>query len=408
MDTITHGIAGALIGKAAFGGSDLLPPIPVDKRRIITWSLMLGAIFPDADVFRDFLSRDDLLLLTWHRSITHSLLCLPVWAVCLGALTQAVARRRKWDAPSLQALVGLYAVGILSHILLDLATSFGTMIWSPLDWSRPAWDILFIVDFTFTALVLVPQLLAWTFLDREHMRSRALILWLVFSLAPFVISRIGQTVGTPISTTVIAVAMLLSTALFLLPAVKGWGVQVPYVNWNRAGLTLALAYILAATYAHHVALGHVEQFAKDENLQVEALGALPFPPSLLRWDGLVRTSRGVYEFRMDLGDRGRNAPGSATAGSFEGLEHTYYPDAFPNPFIEEARRLPEVQKVLWFARFPVTRFHKEGPDAVVEFSDLRFPTIRKDRPAGFTYQVKFAEDGKVLSQGWLRRFGNTR
>ena len=408
MDTITHGIAGALIGKAAFGGNDLLPPIPVDKRRIITWSLMLGAIFPDADVFRDFLSHDDLLLLTWHRSITHSLLCLPVWAVVLGGLTQAVARRRKWDAPSLQALVGIYAVGILSHILLDLATSFGTMIWSPLDWSRPAWDILFIVDFTFTGLVLVPQMLAWTFLDREHMRSRAIVLWLVFSLAPFVISRIAETVGTPISTTVIAVAMLLSTALFLLPAVKGWGVQVPYVYWNRAGLTLALGYILAATYAHHVALGHVEQFAKEQNLQVEALGALPFPPSLLRWDGLVRTSRGVYEFRVELGDRGRSAQGSAGAGSSEGLEHAYYPDAFPNPFIEAARRLPEVQKVLWFARFPVIRFHEEGTDAVVEFSDLRFPTIRKDRPAGFTYQVKFAQDGKVLSQGWLRRFGNKR
>ena len=404
MDTITHGIAGALIGKAAFGGSDLFPPIPVDKRRIITWSLTLGAIFPDADVFRDLLSHDQLLLLTWHRSITHSLLCLPVWAVLLAVLTQVVARWRKWNAPPLTALVGIYAVGVLSHILLDLATSFGTMIWSPLDWSRPAWDILFIVDFTFTAILLVPQMLAWTFENRDDMRPRAIVLWLVFSLAPFLISKVGQTVGAPISSSVIAVAMLLATGLFLLPAIKGWGVHVGYVAWNRGGLTLALAYLLGASYAHHVAIGRVEQFAKDENLQVEALGALPFPPSLWRWDGLIRAPRGVYEFRMDLSDRlFGNAPGATTAGNSEGLEHTYYPDAFPNPFIEEARRLPEVQKVLWFARFPVTRFHKEGPDAIVEFSDLRFPTIRRDRPAGFTYQVKFAKDGTVLSQGWLRR-----
>ncbi len=404
MDTITHGIAGALIGKAAFGGNDLFPPIPVDKRRIITWSLMLGAIFPDADVIRDFLSRNELLLLTWHRSVTHSLLCLPVWAVLLAALTQAVARWRKWDGPSLPTLVGIYTVGILSHILLDLATTFGTMIWSPLDWSRPAWDILFIIDFTFTALLLIPQMLAWTFEDREHMRARAILLWLLFALAPFVISRIGQAVGATISNTVTASAVLLLTLLFLLPALKGWGVRVRYVTWNRAGLTLAVVYIFAATYAHQLALQRVEQFARDENLQVEALGALPFPPSLWRWDGLVRTPRGVYEFRMDLSDRlFRNAQGTTCSGSSAVFEHTYYPDAFPNPFIEEARRLPEVQKVLWFARFPVTRFHKEGPDAVVEFSDLRFPTIRKDRPAGFTYQVKFAKDGTVLSQGWLRR-----
>jgi len=28
------------------------------------------------------------------------------------------------------------------------------MIWSPLQWSRPAWDLVFIVDFTLTAILL--------------------------------------------------------------------------------------------------------------------------------------------------------------------------------------------------------------------------------------------------------------
>jgi len=88
MDTITHGIAGALIAKAAFRGQDMLDAKPVNRQRIITWSLMLGAIFPDSDVFRDFFSHNDLLILTWHRSITHSLVCLPVFAVILAALTR--------------------------------------------------------------------------------------------------------------------------------------------------------------------------------------------------------------------------------------------------------------------------------------------------------------------------------
>ena len=56
MDTITHGIAGALISKAAFGGRDLFPPIEMGKKRLITWALMLGAVFPDSDVLRDFFS----------------------------------------------------------------------------------------------------------------------------------------------------------------------------------------------------------------------------------------------------------------------------------------------------------------------------------------------------------------
>jgi hypothetical protein len=107
--------------------------------------------------------------------------------------------------------------------------------------------------------------------------------------------------------------------------------------------------------------------------------------------------------RMDLSEGlfQRNAPGT---GHYESnaIEHTYYPDAFPNPWIEQARRLPEVEKVLWFARFPVTMFHKEGDEAVVEFSDLRFAHLRPGRPSSFTYRVRFSRDGTVIAQGWVR------
>src|SRR5579864_574948 len=180
MDTITHGIAGALIGKAVFRGDDMLALRDMNRRRIITWALMVGAIFPDADVFRDVFSNDDLLLITWHRSITHSLLCLPIFALALAALTRMFVRWRKWDAPGFGVLTVIYAVGILSHILLDLVTSFGTMIWSPLKWSRPAWDVIFIVDFTFTAILLIPQFVAWVHRDRKLARLRSLLVWLVF------------------------------------------------------------------------------------------------------------------------------------------------------------------------------------------------------------------------------------
>src|SRR5271170_7017852 len=167
MDTITHGIAGALIGKALFGGDELFVLRPMNARRVITWSVMTGAIFPDIDTVRDVFSHDELLMITWHRSITHSLVCLPIFALLLALLTRGVCRHFKWEAPSFAALTGLYAVGILSHIFLDLVTTFGTMIWSPLGWSRPAWDLIFIVDFTFTALLLGPQILAWVYATRE-------------------------------------------------------------------------------------------------------------------------------------------------------------------------------------------------------------------------------------------------
>lgn len=408
MDTITHGIAGALIGKALFKGDDMLATRPMSRARIVTWSLMLGAIFPDSDVLRDIFSSNQLLMITWHRSITHSFVCLPVWALLLAGITFWFARWRKWDSPSFLTLTALYAVGIASHIFLDLVTTFGTMIWSPISWVRPAWDLIFIVDFTFTGILLVPQLLAWVNLHPEHAKRRAVILWLFFAPSPFLIAAIARIVGAPISDNAILVAVLIFTLLFLLPAFRGWGVRVGHLAWNRSGLAAACIYVALAAFAHHTALARMRAFAAMENIDVQSIGALPLPPSLWRWDGLILTPRGVYEMRMDLSNRSP-IPESASANSQQQpanappIEYHFYPSAPLNSSIEEVRSLPDVQKVLWFDRFPVTRFHKEGDISVVEILDLRFPQVRRDRPASFTYRVRLDAQGNVLSQGWVRR-----
>src|SRR6267142_3628724 len=108
MDTITHGIAGALIGKAVFRGEDMFVAHPMNRGRIITWSLMLGAIFPDSDVIRDFFSSDKRLIVTWHRSITHSLVILPLWVLVLAGITRAFANSRKWEEPVFMVLSAIY------------------------------------------------------------------------------------------------------------------------------------------------------------------------------------------------------------------------------------------------------------------------------------------------------------
>jgi membrane-bound metal-dependent hydrolase YbcI (DUF457 family) len=404
MDTITHGIAGALIGKAMFRGDDMFPLRPINRGRIITWSLMLGAVFPDSDVFREMFSSNELLILTWHRSITHSLICLPIFALLLAALTRWFTRWRNWDAPSFASLAGIYAIGILSHILLDLMTSFGTMMWSPLKWSRPAWDLIFIIDFTLTAILLVPQILAWVYAKREGLQWRAMGSWLVFSAGAVVVYGIAQIVDAPISVRASLATIVILAALFLLPAIRFWGLQVSRGSWNFAGLLAALGYVALAFFFHQAALARVQKFAWFEQLDVQAIGALPMPPSLWHWDGLVRAPHGVYEKRINFGDAPDRAQAAAPdpPGALP-LEYRFYPDAPPNSYIDAAKRLPEVQTVLWFFRFPVTRFHKEGSDAIVEISDLRFPHVRPDRPASFTYRVRFGVTGNVLSQGWVKQ-----
>jgi hypothetical protein len=134
------------------------------------------------------------------------------------------------------------------------------------------------------------------------------------------------------------------------------------------------------------------------HLDVQSRGALPFPPSLWDWNGLVLTPRGVYEKRLDLSQMTTRSVAEALAQ----VSYRFYPDAPPNRYIDAAMQLRDVQVVLWFSRFPVTRFHKEGDQAVVEISDLRFAQTRPNRPSAFTYRVSFDLQGNLLGQGWLR------
>src|SRR5208282_4356039 len=270
MDTITHGIAGALIGKAVFRGEDMFSSKAMNRARVITWSLMIGAIFPDSDMLREWFSSNPMLILTWHRSITHSLLCMPVFALLLAALTRWFVRWRKWDAPSFLALAGIYAIGILSHIFLDLVTTFGTMIWSPLQWSRPAWDLIFIIDFMFTALLLLPQILAWVYRQAEGLKNRAILTWSGLALASLGAAALLKIVGAPISAQTAVTIIALLAALFLLPATRGKGLRVRYATWNRVGLAASVVYVAAAFYAHRAALERVEKFASLYQLQVES------------------------------------------------------------------------------------------------------------------------------------------
>ncbi len=427
MDTITHGIAGALIGKALFKGDEMFARRSMNRSRIVTWATMLGAIFPDSDTFRDMFSHNDMLMITWHRSITHSLLLMPIFAALLAAVTRWFARTMKWETPSFAALTGIYAVGILSHIFLDLVTTFGTMIWSPWKWSRPAWDLIFIVDFTLTGIFLLPQFLAWVQERPESSRRRAIICFAIFSVAIFLIQSFAEVAGVPISAVSALLFILLFGGLLSLTVGPPRGgknsdhsvagsadntvVSVDKIRerWNRAGMVAAVAYISLAALAHHAALQRVKNFADTQKVEVQSLAALPFPPSLWRWDGLILTPRGVYELRLDLSQKsttnsstGEQVSEPSGVTNVSPIEYRFYPEAPSNAFISAARELPEVRKVLWFDRFPVTRFHEEGGDSIVEIVDMRFPRIRKGRPSPFTYRVAFDPTGKVLSQGWTK------
>ena len=72
MDPITHGITGALLGKAFFSKR---------QERVAIFAATLGAIFPDVDISCEVFSRDPLSIVKYHRAITHSFVALPFFGI---------------------------------------------------------------------------------------------------------------------------------------------------------------------------------------------------------------------------------------------------------------------------------------------------------------------------------------
>jgi membrane-bound metal-dependent hydrolase YbcI (DUF457 family) len=401
MDTVTHGIVGALIGKAFFS-EDSGPAAPSWREppsnagRVAVISATLGAIFPDIDVFAGPLAHNSLALITWHRNITHSLVVLPLWAVLLAFLTRGLAARIRWPAPSMGTLIGIYAAGLVSHIFLDVLTSFGTMVWSPLNYARPAWDWLFIIDLVLTSLALVPQLAAWAFRRADGAERRAVALWALLSAAAFAIAALARSINLSFSTTAVAGASLAFAGFLILPLRRGSGIRTGRTKWCRIGVALVLSYLIFAGGMHHTALQRVTQFADEQGLRYQSVAVVPLPPSAAHWAGLITTPEGVYrvEFSQFGGDP---------------VQIQYFNQPQPSRYLDAAREVPDMQKFLWFARFPVARVLDRDGQSVVQITDLRFYGNRPQAPrpaadaafdGGFTFEVVFGQDGRVLSDHW--------
>jgi membrane-bound metal-dependent hydrolase YbcI (DUF457 family) len=387
MDPVTHGIAGALLGKAFFSKR---------QERVAILAATLGAVFPDIDLFAEAFSRDPLGIVKYHRAITHSFVGLPVFAVLLALLTRAVlpwVRRRwprfqDWESPPLGLLTLIYGVGIASHILLDGMTSFGTRMWFPISSRRVAWDLLFIVDFGFTSIILVPQVIPWICRFPEKSRARALRMWASFTLSALVFWLLASAAAYPFHLWIVALASAVFAALFLVPARGGWGSNIPRAHWSQIGAFAALLYLFACSVAHHKAILQAKAFADRNHIGIERIGALPIPPSWLDWGDAIRSPDALFESQFDLRQAGPPI-------------FTFTPDSPPDRYIARAFQLPNVRLYWNFARFPSIHSFADGDEHVVELGENRFQDNRRRGPQPFTYEVIFDASGKLVEEGWL-------
>jgi len=391
MDPVTHGIAGALLGKGFFSKR---------QEKVAIFAATLGAVFPDIDIFyegyAEVVHHDPLAIVKYHRAITHSFVGLPFFAVLLALLTLPAVNilKRRYprfhdlESPPFWLLAIIYGVGIASHIFLDVMTSFGTRMWYPISTRRYAWDLLFIIDFTFTTIILAPQVIAWIYRDPAKSRGRAVKMWIAFTAGDFIAWLTTRAASYPFHLWIAVLISIVLAVLFFAPATSEWGFRVTRAEWCQAGICFTVAYLFFCSVAHHRAMLKVRAFADEHHVDVERMGALPIPPSLLDWSDAIRAPNGVYVSQFDL--REKNPP-----------RFYFVADSPLDDYILRAVTLPNVRLFWQFSRFPVIRSYAGNGVHVVELGENRSMAGSRRGPQPFTYQVVFDSAGRVVEEGWL-------
>jgi len=340
MDTITHTLAGAVIAKA------------IHDEKIGKWGTIAGlamGLFPDSDFILGLFNRQ--FYLEYHRDFTHSLLLIPLYALFFSWLFVKISKRHHfWSYFKICLPV------LISHAILDLLTSYGTMILSPFSEHRFSWDLVFIIDLVFSGIVFFPLVVSVFWKDKAQWVCRGSLI----------------------------------------------------------GLTL---YILFCWVQHHQAIELAEAFGKNLNEEVIQVASLPQPVSPYRWANYVETKDKVYQGFVNLTLKEPPQPLSRRAESrsnfsnlLEKLRSLYqspgkiyyqsYQKLQDSPWVEKALATEGVKFYYWFAQFPVVKsVHSQNGRHRVEFMDARFliPGVR----LLFVYYVEFDDSGKIRSEGFL-------
>lgn len=147
MDSITQVTLGAAIGEAYLGKKI--------GYRAAAWGAFLGTL-PDLDIIvNPFV--DAVQQLYFHRSITHSftfiLLASPLFGWALQKFHSAFdVKWKQWSLFTFWIL--------LTHVLIDLPTTYGTQIFQPFTNQPFATDAMFIIDPLFTVPMLIGLLVS--------------------------------------------------------------------------------------------------------------------------------------------------------------------------------------------------------------------------------------------------------
>ena len=158
MDTLTQFTLGAAVGEAVLGKKL--------GNRAPLWGAVFGVV-PDLDVLASpFVSEVQALAI--HRGFTHSLLFCVLAAPIFGWLLNRYqsGERKLWQRWSL-----LVFLVLLTHVFIDVCTSYGTQVLQPFSNYSLSLNSIFIID-PFYSLPLAAGILGALFFRRSDRRRR--------------------------------------------------------------------------------------------------------------------------------------------------------------------------------------------------------------------------------------------
>jgi inner membrane protein len=218
MDPVTHGLTGALIAEAGFTRH-------LGKK--CRYVLAGAAIFPDIDIIYRLEGLPTYI--AHHRGLSHSYVGIIFSGVLIGALLGRLDEERRylpWIAASWVAL--------FSHQILDLITSYGTVLLYPFSNTRYYFDWVFILDLFLTGTLLVSLILSR--MKPQFATIRA-----------------------------------------------------------RKGLIIAAAYVLFCALNHTIAVHQLKSSAQNNGIEFTRVAAIPQPFLPVRWSGILDAGLHYYQ-----------------------------------------------------------------------------------------------------------------
>jgi len=168
MDSITQATLGAAIGEAILG------------KKVRNKGAIMGAIvatIPDLDVIL-YLFYDKYEMLSIHRGFSHSI----VFSVITAIPMAIILCKLKWFREiKFKKLLLCTWLCLITHMLLDTFTAYGTQLFSPFRNTRIGFDSINVVDPVYTAPLIIGLIFSlWIFRSKPK-KSLFNIYGLVFS-----------------------------------------------------------------------------------------------------------------------------------------------------------------------------------------------------------------------------------